>query len=142
MADMHMGTCFCGAIEIETAGAPLDMGYCHCESYRAWSGGLMKAYLLWRADDVRVVKGTELLGGFNKSGMSHRRYCTRCGSHVMVEHPGIGLTDVPAARLPSVVFKPTVHLHYAERAMPMKDGLPKLRDFPKQVGGTGEIIPE
>ncbi len=88
------------------------------------------------------MRGAEVLGGFNKTGMSHRRYCMRCGGHVMVEHPGMGLIDVPAARLPSLAFKPTVHLHYAERVMRLKDGLPKLRDFPKQAGGTGEVIPE
>jgi hypothetical protein len=26
--------------------------------------------------------------------------------------------------------------------MPMRDGLPKLRDFPKEIGGSGEAIPE
>jgi hypothetical protein len=24
----------------------------------------------------------------------------------------------------------------------MKDGLPKLRDFPAELGGTGETVPE
>jgi hypothetical protein len=26
--------------------------------------------------------------------------------------------------------------------LPMKDGLPKLRDFPKEFGGSGEAMPE
>ena len=56
MADMHTGTCFCGAVEIEAAGAPIEMGYCHCESCRRYSGAPLSAYLLWRAEDVTVTK--------------------------------------------------------------------------------------
>jgi hypothetical protein len=28
------------------------------------------------------------------------------------------------------------------RELPMRDGLPKLKDFPKEFSGSGEIIPE
>jgi hypothetical protein len=41
-----------------------------------------------------------------------------------------------------LAFKPTVHLNYAETVLPMKDGLPKLKDFPLEAGGSGEAIPE
>ncbi len=94
MADTHRGTCFCGAVEIEATGAPLEMGYCHCASCRHYSGAPLSAFLLWRAEDVRVVRGAEHLGRFNRTGMSDRRHCTRCGGHVMTAHPGLGLTDV------------------------------------------------
>jgi hypothetical protein len=30
----------------------------------------------------------------------------------------------------------------AETVPPMKDGLPKLRDFPAEAGGSGEVMPE
>jgi len=26
--------------------------------------------------------------------------------------------------------------------LPMRDGLPKLKDFPKEFGGSGEVMPE
>jgi hypothetical protein len=35
-----------------------------------------------------------------------------------------------------------VHLNYAEAVLPLRDGLPKLRDMPKEAGGTGEQMPE
>jgi hypothetical protein len=41
-----------------------------------------------------------------------------------------------------IAFEPQVHLNYAEAVFPMKDGLPKLKDFPAHAGGSGEIIPE
>jgi hypothetical protein len=41
-----------------------------------------------------------------------------------------------------VSFKPGVHVNYAETVLRMKDGLPKLKDFPKELGGSGEAVPE
>lgn len=142
MTDTHIGRCFCGAVEIEAAGAPLEMGYCHCESCRSYSGAPLVAFTLWRSQDVRVVKGAEFVGHFNKTGMSDRQFCTRCGGHLLAGHPGLGLTDIRAAALPGLEFRPTVHLNYAEAVLPMRDGLPKLRDFPAEAGGSGETLPE
>jgi len=60
----------------------------------------------------------------------------------MTNHPTLGLVDVFAATLPDLPFQPGVHVNYAETVLPMKDGLPKLRDFPKEFGGSGEAMPE
>ena len=38
--------------------------------------------------------------------------------------------------------KPSVHVNYAETVLPMRDGLPKLKDFPSEFGGSGETILE
>jgi len=142
MAETYKGKCFCGAVEIEATGAPIDMGYCHCESCRSYSGAPVSTFTLWKPAQVRVAKGAELLGAFNKVEMSTRRFCTRCGGHVMVDHPTLDLADVHASTLPTLPFKPTVHLNYAETVLPMKDGLPKLKDFPGEAGGSGETLPE
>jgi hypothetical protein len=60
----------------------------------------------------------------------------------MTRHPTIGLVDVFAATIPSLKFVPGVHINYVETVLPMRDGLPKLKDFPKEIGGTGEAVPE
>ncbi len=142
MTETLEGTCFCGAVEIEVKGTPLEMGYCHCSSCRSYSGGPINAFTLWKAENVRVTKGAELIGRYNKTGMSDRQFCTKCGGHIMVGHPGLGLVDVHATTIPGLAFKPSVHLNYAETVLPMKDGLPKLKDFPAEIGGTGEAMPE
>ena len=77
MTDATKGNCFCGAIEIEASGAPLEMGYCHCNSCRSYSGSPVNAYLLWKAEDVCVTKGQEFVGHFKKTEMSDRQFCTR-----------------------------------------------------------------
>jgi len=49
MTDTHKGACFCGAVTFEAQGAPLDMGYCHCNDCRSWSGGPIHGFSLWPA---------------------------------------------------------------------------------------------
>ena len=123
-------------------GPPEEMGYCHCTSCRSYSGGPLIAHKLWKTERVKVTRGADLLGRFSRTEMTIRRFCTRCGGHVMAEHPGLGVTSVYAAAIPTVTFRPSVHLNYAETVLPIRDGLPKLRDFPAEVGGSGEAVPE
>jgi hypothetical protein len=33
-------------------------------------------------------------------------------------------------------------VNYAETVLPMRDGLPKLKDFPAELGGSGEMVSE
>jgi hypothetical protein len=136
------GTCFCGAVEIEVSGSPEAMGYCHCRSCRSWSGGPVNAFSLWKPEAVQIVAGAENVATFQKSKLSQRQYCTKCGGHLMTGHPPLGMIDVFAATLPKLDFKPAVHVNYAETVLPMRDGLPKLKDFPKEFGGSGEILAE
>ncbi|MGH6854798.1 MAG: GFA family protein [Aestuariivirga sp.] len=142
MTDKHAGTCFCGAVTIEVTGAPEAMGYCHCSSCRSWSAGPVNAFTLWKPENVKVTKGAQFLGHFKKTAMSDRQFCTKCGGHIMTDHPTLGLTDVYAATIPSVKFAPGVHVNYAETVLRMKDGLPKLKDFPAELGGSGVALPE
>ena len=70
------------------------------------------------------------------------KYCDKCGGHLMTNHPSLGLVDVYAATLPTLKFSPAVHVNYAETVLPMRDGLPKFKDFPAEFGGSGETIAE
>ena len=127
---------------MEAAGAPEGMGYCHCRSCRSWSGGPVNAFTLWKPENVKVTKGEEFLETYAKTEGSQRQYCAKCGGHLMTNHPGLGLVDVFSATLPTLDFQPGVHINYSETVLRMKDGLPKLKDFPKEFGGSGEAIPE
>jgi hypothetical protein len=142
MAMTRSGTCFCGAVEVEVKGDPAAMGYCHCSSCRQWSAGPVNAFTLWSPENVTVTKGKQHVREFHKSANSLRKWCGNCGGHLMTEHPQWKLVDVYAAIVPSVEFKPGVHVNYQETVLRMKDGLPKLRDFPKELGGSGEAVPE
>ena len=139
---MHTGSCFCGAVQIEVTGEPEAMGYCHCSSCRSWAAAPVNAFSLWKPSAVKVVAGAEHIGMYRKTPMSERQYCTKCGGHLMTFHPPFGLIDVYAAAIPSLKFKPGVHVNYAETVLPMRDGLPKFKDFPAEMGGSGQMSPE
>jgi hypothetical protein len=143
MADqVHKGACFCGAVAIEVGGTPAAMGYCHCDSCRHWSAGPVNAFSLWQPASVKVTKGAEHIGTYAKTDNSHRKWCTKCGGHLMTDHPGMGLVDVYAAILPSLKFEPQLHVFYGERKVSIRDGLPKMKDVPSEMGGSGETLPE
>jgi hypothetical protein len=61
---------------------------------------------------------------------------------VLTEHPKSKMVDVYAAVLADYPFEAERHVHYGETKLRMRDGLLKLRDLPKQAGGSGDIDPE
>lgn len=143
MADKgYSGKCFCGAVELRVSGEPAAMGYCHCASCRSWSAGPVNAFTLWKPDAVKIVKGEDQVGTYHKTDNSYRKWCRRCGGHLFTEHPAWKLTDVYAALLPTLDFKPALHVNYQETVLRMRDGLPKLKDLPKEMGGSGATLAE
>jgi hypothetical protein len=142
MSDTRTSSCFCGAVRVELTGAPNVQAYCHCSSCRGWLGAPIHAATLWPASSVKVVQGADKLRTYKKTEASHRQFCTTCGSPVLVDHPGIGMVDVPVATIPGFAFAPALHVHYGEKVLAVRDGLPKFKDFPKEFGGSGETLPE
>jgi len=138
----HKGSCFCGAVELTVRGAPAAMGYCHCSSCRRWSAGPVNAFTLWKPEAVTVTKGADRLGVYNQTDRSFRKWCVTCGGHVLTDHPRMGLVDVYAAVVPDFRFEPNVHVHYGEAVVHVRDGLPKQKDLPKEMGGSGTLLPE
>ncbi|WP_191831805.1 GFA family protein [Pseudomonas fluorescens] len=138
----YKGSCFCGAVEFTVSGEPAAMGYCHCESCRHWSAAPVNAFTLWKPEAVQVTRGAENIGSYNKTPQSLRKWCKRCGGHIFTEHPGMGLIDVYAAVIPDLEYSPEVHVHYQETRLRIKDGLPKLKDVPGELGGSGVSVDE
>lgn len=136
------GACFCGAVRIRATGAPFAMGYCHCKDCRAWSAGPVNAFTLWQPGEVTVTAGQEFLATHKKTEASHRQYCSKCGGHVMTAHPPANFVDVYAAILPDLEYVPALHVNYESAVLRITDGLPKLKDFPAEMGGSGDTLPE
>lgn len=138
----YHGACFCGAVEIVVSGQPQMMGYCHCDSCRAWSAAPVNAFTIWDPENVKIVKGEDQVETFNKTEVSHRRFCRQCGGHIMANHPTYGFVDVYAAIIPGLPFEPQMHINYGEKVLAIRDGLPKLTDLPSELGGSGETLRE
>jgi hypothetical protein len=141
-ANTYRGSCFCGTVQLSVSGEPAAMGYCHCESCRSWSAAPVNAFSLWKTDVVKVTRGADQIGTYQKTPRSLRKWCKACGGHLFTEHPHWGLTDVYAATIPDFPFKAGVHVNYQETRLHIHDGLPKLQDLPKEMGGTGVAIGE
>ena len=118
------------------------MGYCHCESCRLWSASPLSAFSLWPPAAVQVTRGADSIGTSNRTKNSDRKWCRKCGGHVFTGHPGMSMTEVFAAVIPDFPFKPTADVHYQEAVLHVHDGLPKMKDVPKEAGGSGATLPE
>ena len=51
-------------------------------------------------------------------------------------------TNTPEALIRGLDFQPAVHVFYSESVLSIKDGLPKMKDVPAEMGGSGETLPE
>jgi hypothetical protein len=141
-ANVYAGKCFCGAVELTVTGEPVAMGYCHCNSCREWSAGPVNAFSLWPPEAVRITNGAENVGSYQKTEKSIRQWCKTCGGHLLTEHPLWRLTDVYTAVIPDLRFKAALHVNYENTVLPMRDGLPKQKDVPAEMGGSGVLLPE
>lgn len=136
----YNGHCFCGAVRLTVSGEPAAMGYCHCESCRSWSAGPVNAFVLWKPENVRITQGADSVGTYHKTPWSYRKWCKTCGGHLFTEHPHWGLIDVYAAVTPDLPYRPALHVNYQEAVLPIHDGLPKMKDVPKEMGGSGITV--
>jgi hypothetical protein len=138
----HSGRCFCGEVQFEVTGGPVAMGYCHCDSCRQWSAGPVNAFTLWQPAALKVTRGAASIGTYNKTPISFRKWCTRCGGHLFTDHPKWGVVDIYAAVLPTLKFEPGLHVNYQDTVLHIHDGKPKLKDMPAEMGGSGATLPE
>ena len=133
----YKGSCFCGSVEIETSGAPAMMGYCHCKDCASWSASPITAATLWPQESIKVVKGEGNICTYNKTEHTYRKFCRKCGGHLIADHPEMALVDVYPAILKDFPFEPTLHVHYETKTVSVKDGLPKFKAAP-----GGEMLPD
>lgn len=53
-----------------------------------------------------------------------------------------GGTDVYAAVIPDFPYQASIHVNYEETTLRIQDGLPQMKDLPKEMGGSGITISE
>jgi hypothetical protein len=136
------GQCLCGAVKLVVKGDPEGAGYCHCAACRSWSASPVNAFTLWKPEAVEVTQGEDQIAEYNENERTYRQWCKRCGGHLMARHPEWNLLDVYAATIPEFPFAPGVHVNYESTVLRIQDGLPKLKDFPAELGGSGEAVAE
>ncbi|WP_275098509.1 GFA family protein [Sedimenticola hydrogenitrophicus] len=144
---IYHASCFCGGVAMTLTGEPEVMAYCHCDSCRRWSAGRVSAFTLWKPESLAITRGAEQIASYEQNPrsdhqqvVSKRKWCKVCGGHLYTDHPTMGLIDVPSAVIDHFHFEPAFHVHYQESVQPIRDGLPKFKDLPKEAGGSGDRL--
>lgn len=73
------GSCLCGAVKITASTMSPNIGACHCNMCRKWSGG---PYLAVDCKDSVQIQGSEHVSTFTSSEWAERGFCTKCGTHL------------------------------------------------------------
>lgn len=95
---IYEGGCRCGAIRYRISGEPLSAGYCHCRMCQHAAGAPVVAWVAFRRDDFRFVKGDA--ESFQASARALRRFCPHCGMALTFEYSASTETiDVTIASL-------------------------------------------
>jgi hypothetical protein len=114
---MLSGSCLCGSVAYEVDAPIGPIVHCHCRTCRKTHGSAFSTVSPVPRDRFRWTRGEDLLGAFESSPGKFRRFCTRCGSHVLADRPAqpnvllrLGCLDTEIAE------KPRVHIWRSEGA--------------------------
>ena len=117
-------------------------GFCHCTSCRSWSAAPVNAFSLWKPEAVKITKGDGNIGVYHKTERSYRKFCKVCGGHLLTDHPLWGLVDVYAATIPSLSPRAEASRQLSGNRPAYEGRAPKMKDLPKEMGGSGDTLPE
>lgn len=96
------GGCLCGGIRFTIPDLPKQVGICHCETCRRWTGGPMMALHL--TEPLRLDK-SDTLAWYKSSDWAERGFCSTCGTSLFYRLqsapndliPSAGSLDDPSA---------------------------------------------
>ena len=127
IAEIHTGSCLCGAVRLQTTGPRAAVVFCHCSQCRKQTG------LHYAATDVDLeqlqLEGEEHVRWYRSSDSARRGFCSNCGSALFWQSDGAdyisimaGAFDMPAD------LKPGCHIYCSDKAdfYTLTDDLPKF----------------
>jgi len=114
---MLNGSCLCGGVAYEVEADLSRIAHCHCRTCRKTHGAAFSSVTAVPREKFRWTKGAELLGAFESSPGKFRRFCTKCGSHVMAERVAQPTVLLRLGCLDTTVGeRPQVHIWRSEGA--------------------------
>jgi hypothetical protein len=123
------GSCMCGSVAYEVDGAAGPIIHCNCQTCRKAHATAFSSVSAVAREKFRWTKGEELLVGYESSPGKLRRFCSKCGSHILAERAGqpivllrLGCLDTP------ITDRPKAHIWRSDGAtwFDPKDQLPEL----------------
>jgi hypothetical protein len=114
---MLTGSCLCGAIAYEADTDLKRIVHCHCQTCRKTHATAFSSVTAVPRETFRWTRGSELLGAFESSPGKFRRFCMRCGSHLMAERVAQPVVLLRLGCLDTDVRgKPDVHIWRSDGA--------------------------
>ncbi|MEM8729239.1 MAG: GFA family protein [Pseudomonadota bacterium] len=98
------GGCACGAVRFHARDVPLQVGICHCETCRRWTGSALLGVTI-PEDNVRW-DGEDQIARRQSSSFAERAWCKACGSGLYFRFTGEG-DHVGGIELPIGLFDDT-----------------------------------
>ena len=126
------GSCLCGSVTYEIAGALKFIGHCHCSMCRKSHGAAFATWGIVDPGQFRWTSGAEHVEGYDSSPGARRCFCRKCGSPLVAMHEGavgevvVGTIDGdPGAR-------PREHIFVGSKAPwhEITDTLPQFAQWP------------
>ncbi len=78
----YLGSCLCGSIKFEIAGAIDSIIYCHCSLCQKASGTAFATNGFVNTAEFRIVAGESDLSRFESKPGRERYFCGNCGSPI------------------------------------------------------------
>lgn len=88
------GGCLCGAVRFTAIPKVNEVGVCHCDMCRRWSGGVLM--VVDCQDDVDFEKDDDL-GIYRSSEWGERGFCRKCGTSLFWKTHGKGRYAISVA---------------------------------------------
>lgn len=119
--------CHCGAVALKLSVAPRAPINCHCGLCRRLSGSAFTTWVTAKVEEVEI-DGEEELSLYQPTTNLERKFCRRCGTHVLTKdkrHPGI--LGIPAGLLAGLEVPPPSGEYFVSHKAPwfnISSGLP------------------
>lgn len=82
------GSCLCGSVEYEITQFDSAIEHCASRTCRKAHAAAFNTAASVRHEHFRWLKGQGLLQGFESSPGKMRRFCSKCGTHLVAERAG------------------------------------------------------
>ncbi len=85
MPDSAIARCHCGGVEILARFPSRFVAHCYCQSCRTAHAASVVTWVGFKRSQVEITRGAELIGNYESSPNTWRKFCTRCGTRLAFE---------------------------------------------------------
>ena len=133
MAQVHNGSCLCGAVRYAVHGPLRDSVACHCSQCRKTSGHYWSATRAKTAD-LHLLEDRGLRW-FRSSGNATRGFCQHCGASLFWRPDGADTTSIGSGTLDDTTgLKTRCHI-FVEGKGDYVDIAPNVAQWPQDSPG-------